>query len=49
MKMIKKILRYLSYFLLLPIAVLITLLVYPKGSLETQLRNKKVPAIGYAY
>ena len=46
--MIKKISKYLFYTILLLIAVLIVLLVYPKGDLETQLRNRNVPAIGYA-
>lgn len=46
--MIKKIFKYLSYLLLGLILVFILLLVFPKGSLETQLRNSNVPAIGYS-
>jgi len=46
--MIKKIFKCLSCLTLFLILLLIILLVYPKGSLETQLENRNVPAIGYA-
>ena len=46
--MIKRILAYLLYFLLAILLVFIILLIYPKGSLETQLKNRQVPAIAYA-
>lgn len=46
--MIKKILKFFSYLLIFLVAVLILLLAYPKGTLETQLKNRNVPAIGYA-
>jgi CubicO group peptidase (beta-lactamase class C family) len=46
--MIKNILRYFTYLVLFLLGILLILLIYPKGSLETQLKNRNVPAIGYA-
>ena len=41
------ILRYLSYFVLPPVLVVVLMLIWPKGSLESQMKRAKVPAIGY--
>lgn len=48
MKTFKKILRYLFFLIIGLVTIFLLLIIYPKGSLETQLKNRNVPAIGYA-
>ena len=43
-----KYLKYFGYFLLGLISLLIILMIWPKGSIATQLKNNNVPALAYA-
>lgn len=48
MSIVKKILKYLLYSVIFLVISLVVLLIFPKGDLETQLKNNNVPALGYA-
>lgn len=48
MSILKKVLNYLLYSVLFLFVLLVTLMIFPKGDLETQLKNNNVPALGYA-
>ncbi len=43
-----KYLKYLLYFILTIVLLIIILLIWPKGSIETQLKNNNIPALAYS-